>query len=149
MSVLQNFIDEVESWVGTPYFTEGCTKGPKGGTNCGHWLVAAITSTIPNSEAVLEGYEWSHIRYFKTCTDIMPAIIEKVAVEITLDEITVGDVTFTTYRRIASIPAVYVGDGMYVYCNVSQRQIVKMPLLENYLNKLSHVYRFKYFMEGH
>ncbi len=147
MSHLQDFLREVESWVGTPFFTEGCTKGPKGGANCAHWFADAVSKSVPGSEAILEAFDWTHMAIITGTRDVMPEIMEKVAIEISLKEIQPGDILFTRIRRKSSTPAVYFGDGQFVWCNWSMKQIVKMPVMENYLKRLTHVYRLKAFVE--
>jgi hypothetical protein len=143
MSLLEKWLAEVESWVGTPYFTEGCTKGVKGGANCGSWLVDAMCNVFPNSESIEYARGITHVSYFKKNIDVMPEVMEHLCFSITLKEIQPGDVVFPRIRRVAAIPSVYFGNDEFVYCDTSQRLIVKRALLGNLVERIAYVYRFR------
>lgn len=147
MSVLENFLAEAESWVGTPYFTEACTKGVKGGANCGSWFMDVILKTLPNTEDVEYAKHITHAQYYKKNIDVMPEMMDHIAFRITMEELKPGDVVFPRIRRVAAIPAIYVGDDQFIYCDVSQKIIVKNTLLENLLSRVMYVYRFNVFAE--
>ena len=142
MSILENWLAEVDSWVGTPFFTSGCTKGIKGGTNCAHWFVDAILKTIPDSESVLYGLKVTHSDYYKKNIDMFPPLMAHVAFQVTWEEIQPGDVALPRIRRVAAIPSVYFGNDIFVYCDVAQKVIVKRALLGNLIDRVKFVYRF-------
>jgi hypothetical protein len=147
MTLLQNWLAEVESWVGTPYVTEGCTKGLKGGTDCGHWLVKAILASIPNSEHALAILDVSHTQFFKKNISLVQELMDPLSTPIKFEDIQVGDILFLRFRRISSQPAVYVGDDHYVYCDTSMKQIVKRGLSGNDIDRISEVFRFNSMVE--
>ena len=140
MSVLNNWLTEVETWVDTPYVTEGCAKGK--GVTCAHWLVDSMLKAIPNSEAVAYAMKITHRDYYKQNLDVMPEVLDHVAFRTTWEKIQPGDVTFSRVRRVAAIPAVYFGNDFFVYCDTSQRIIVKRALLGNLKERIMYVFRF-------
>jgi hypothetical protein len=143
MSILETWLAEAESWVGTPYVTEGCTKGFKGGSDCGHWFIKMILAVIPNSENVAFVMDISHVQYFKKNVSVVDKVMSPLAFQVTLKEIQPGDVVFLEYRRISSQPCIYVGDDHFIYCDTSMREMVKRPLPGNYIERIVHVFRFK------
>ena len=146
MSVLEKFLAEAESWVGTPYFTEGCTRGVKGGTNCASWFVDVMRTAIPNSESIEYARNITHQQYYKKNIDVMPEVMDHVAFQVEWDnkweDLKPGDVLFPRIRRVAAIPSIYLGDGKFVYCDISQKVVVKEPLLGNFTDRIMYVYRF-------
>jgi hypothetical protein len=142
MSILENWLAEVESWVGTPFVTSGCTKGIKGGTNCGHWFADAILKTIPDSESILYTLKITHSDYYKQNKDMFRDMMDLIAFQVTWDEIQPGDVALPEIRRVAAIPSVYFGNDIFVYCDVSQKIMVKRALLGNLIERIMYVYRF-------
>jgi hypothetical protein len=142
MSILENWLTEVESWVGTPYVLSGCTKGIKGGSNCGHWFVEAILKTIPDSESISYTLKIAHSDYYKQNKDMFPEFMNLIAFQVEWDAIQPGDVAFPEIRRVAALPSVYFGDNVFVYCDASQKVIVKRALLGNLIDRVKFVYRF-------
>jgi len=142
MSILEKWLIEVESWVGTPYVTEGCTRGMKGGTDCGHWFIKAVLAVIPNSKNAEFVMDLTHVQYFKKNVTVVPAVMDPLAFEISLKDIQPGDVVFLRFRRISSQPCVFIGDDQFVYCDTSQKRMIKSALPGNDIERIMHVFRF-------
>jgi hypothetical protein len=136
-----NWLAEIDTWVDTPYFTEGCTKGVKGGVNCIHWLIDSIIKVIPNGESVAYGMDITHLQFRRQTVDGLPLALDHVAFRVEWDNIQPGDIACQRVRRVAAIPAVYFGDDIFVYCDVAQKRIVKRALLPNLIDRVMYVYR--------
>jgi len=140
MSILENWLAEIETWVNTPFVTEGCEKGK--GVTCAHWVIDAMLKAIPNSESIAYAMRMTHRQYYIQNVDIMPEVMDHIAFRTTWEKIQPGDVAFSRVRRVASTPAIYFGNNVFVYCDTSQRLIVKQALLGNLIERIMYVFRF-------
>ena len=142
MGVRERFVEEILSWENTLYSFEGCAKGFRGCTNCASFFLDAITKIIPDGDQCEDGWNWTQARFLKEQRDIIYECIEPIMVEVPIKDIKPGDVVLFKLRRVSQMPAIYIGNDFFVYCNTGAGVIVKDYLPGNWKKRISHVLRF-------
>ncbi len=143
MGVKEKFIAEVESWVGTPYVFEGCTKGKDGGSNCGHWLLACIEKTMPIGDTLKFAWDFNHLMVVREHKDVFVPTLALICNEVPFQEVAPGDICLILFRGVPTMPAICVQDNVFVYSR-PHFGIVRDSLPFNYYKRITHTLRPKW-----
>ena len=112
----QKIADAALEWLGTPYVNNAMAKGH--GVDCAYLLIASLIGSglIAKGQLQIENYsnEWhlhrSEEKYLK--------YVQKVADEVPIDDIRIGDFLLYQYGRCISHGAIYVGNNLVVHAFV-------------------------------
>ena len=138
--MIQKFIDEVITWVGTPYRSRGCSKGK--GTNCGLYILKSAEVTLPVGDVFKDAWTADHKLMLQRRMCLVGPILMKGCIEVPFEEIQPGDLALVEFCHVPIMPIVYVGNEEYVHCT-RQLGVVKSVLPSSLRKKVVGVYRFK------
>lgn len=118
----QKIVDEVKSWVGTPYVGHSAVKGPKGGVDCGQLIKAVYLATghrpadgvpLPTDYSLEIWRHKADTTYIET--------VEKYMREIPESEVKPGDMVLYKMGHGFAHSAIVVKWPEYVIHALSQR----------------------------
>lgn len=133
---VDDFINELRSWIGTPYMRDACVK--KRGTNCSLFVLDAAEKTLG---VVGEPHLRSpHIQMLRKEPLAIINFLDKIGRRINLDEIRRGDLAVATIAMAPCQILVYTGDGKYIYSSRSMGVVEEVPPA-SMLDAITHVYR--------
>jgi hypothetical protein len=139
MSKLDLFIEEILTWVGTPYSSEGCKKG--GGTTCLHYVATSVSRVYGMQFEALKTYSHKQV-VVKQIADVVTSVLDGIADEVQLDEIQAGDIAVLFSYNIPIQPVVFLGQNEWVYCSRSEGVLQGM-LPGNLQSQIYKIYRLR------
>lgn len=144
MTLREKFIQEVESWVGTPYVIEGCTKGNLGGTNCAIWVLDSLEKSLPIGDVMHFIWSLPHREVVKLKMDIVVPALKNFCDEISKDELRPGDIQVLKRCKIPVQPVINVAPDIFIFATPT-RGVVRDSLPFKYQNLISHTLRPRMF----
>ena len=117
MSYVEAFLDEIRSWVGTPYRTRMNRQSKQGGTNCAQYVQFALEAALPPGEVPI--VEFNHVRLIRTRENVGVPFLLQFCHEVSFDEIEPGDIAILEIAGLPVQPAVYMGDKWFIFCTVA------------------------------
>jgi len=141
-NLLEEFLREADSWVGTPYKFNGCAKGR--GTNCVVYALKCMQDILPEDSVPIGGWKYTHENVVKKRLNVVMPEMLKVGREISLAEIRPGDIAFIQYAGIPVCPAIYMGEERFVFC-INPTGVFNMMLPRNMHRRIVSVIRIKCF----
>lgn len=138
MSYVQAFIDEVKSWVGTPYKMRmsHCSKG--GGANCAEFVQYALQASLPPE--IVPPRKFDHVKLLRTRENVVLPYMLGFCREVSIEELRLGDIVVLAYADIPVQPAVYVGNNEFIYCT-RDMGVHKEQLPRNFRERIATVLR--------
>ena len=113
----QSIIDEITSWIGTPWRHLQCVKGQ--GVDC----VQLIIGVAKNLGWLLPDYnsgKYPRDYSLHNSESLLIEEIKKLCVEIKKEDIGIGDILVFVNGKSAGHIGFYVGDGLIVHAHIRQ-----------------------------
>lgn len=142
MSIVEDLIEELTKWVGTPYVTRGYICGSRGGTTCGHYFVACMIKVLPRGAELEYSMASDHKTIILNRIDVITPAFEIVAYEVPLEEMRRGDAAIFKFFDLPMQPNMYLGDDQFIYCTRAMGVQIG-PLPSNLRGRIMRVYRWK------
>lgn len=143
MSLAEDLIAALDEWVGTPYVKIGCACGPRGGTNCGHYVMKCLIDLLPKGEELLSHTLLiGHNQVVVDKADVITPTFDLFADEVPLEEMKRGDIVIFRFFNVPMQPNIYLGNDQFIYCT-RPSGVVKGPLPPNLRKRIMRVYRLR------
>lgn len=136
MMKAEEFINELRTWIGTPYMRDACVK--KRGTNCSLFVLDAAEKILNvKGEPHLRS---PHIQMLRKDPLAVVTFLDKIGRRISFDEIRPGDLAVATMAMAPCQILVYTGDGKFIYSSRSLGVVEDKPP-QSLLGAITHAYR--------
>lgn len=116
MSYVEAFIEEVESWLDTPYKVRMSRTSKKGGSNCAQFVQFSLEAVLPKGEVPV--VEFNHVRLTRTRENVGVPFLLQFCHEVPFEEIERGDIVILQIAGLPVQPAVFLGEDLFIYCTV-------------------------------